>query len=89
VLEQMEEPWFVNGIVGTDGKRYSQAGEDVNFCVTARALGFKVHAALDLAFGHIAVVTFAPEMVENRFGLRMFFGSRHGPFVALTEEVKR
>jgi len=47
VLEKMARPWFR---VGGGG---DEINEDINFCIAAREVGFKVHVDLDVQVAHL------------------------------------
>jgi Glycosyl transferase family 2 len=50
VFEAMKSPWFK---VGGSSWDTDIIGEDTNFCVAARELGFKVYVNLDVQFAHM------------------------------------
>ena len=51
VFEAMSDPWFVS--LSESGR-----GEDIAFCLAARAAGFEVHVDLSFPVGHLGLAAF-------------------------------
>lgn len=56
VLEKLGDPWFRQGMINPGGS----IGEDLDFCMRVRELGFEIFADLDTTFGHIDPVAAWP-----------------------------
>ena len=61
VFEALKYPWFREEIIEfeKDGKNYaSWTGEDVGFCMAAKAAGFKVYCDMDVKVNHMVAPPF-------------------------------
>jgi hypothetical protein len=56
VLEKLGDPWFRQGQISPGGP----IGEDLDFCLRVKELGYQIYADLDSTFGHIDPVASWP-----------------------------